>query len=118
MTSRDLVVAADRYGAPLHTSWAFDLAVTRLFILQTVAAGATSGSILTAPISGDTGSPYTISATTTLTFGAGVMASANIANALEVTAPEPASMIVWSLVACSVAVPGLRRHWRAGQRTG
>ena len=27
--------------------------------------------------------------------------------------PEPASMIVWSFIACCVGVPGLRRRWRA-----
>jgi hypothetical protein len=29
--------------------------------------------------------------------------------------PEPASMIVWSFIACCVGVPGLRRRWRAGR---
>jgi hypothetical protein len=27
--------------------------------------------------------------------------------------PEPASMVVWSLIACGIAAPGLRRRWRA-----
>jgi hypothetical protein len=31
--------------------------------------------------------------------------------------PEPASMIVWSFIACGIAVPGLRRRWRAAAKT-
>jgi hypothetical protein len=30
--------------------------------------------------------------------------------------PEPASMIVWSFIACCVGVPGLRRRWRTATR--
>jgi hypothetical protein len=81
--------------------------------LQSVPAGSLTGSVVTAPIAGATGSPYTISSVTTLTFAAGVSASASVVNSLEVTAvPEPGSIIVWSLVACSVGVPSLvRRGW-------
>ena len=30
--------------------------------------------------------------------------------------PEPASMIVWSLIACGIAAPGLRRRWRTAAK--
>jgi hypothetical protein len=79
--------------------------------LQTIPAGSTTGSVVSVSFPGTT-APYTISATTTLTFAAGVAASANIDNVVEVVAPEPGSIAVWSLVACSVGVPALRRRWR------
>jgi hypothetical protein len=79
--------------------------------LQTIPAGSTSGSVVTAQVTGVT-APYTMSATTTLTFAAGVTASANIDNMVEVSAPEPGSIIIWSLVGCSLGVPALRRRWR------
>jgi hypothetical protein len=77
--------------------------------VQTIPAGSTSGSVVTAQISG-AGTPYTISGTTTLTFAAGVVASANVDNVVEVAAPEPGSIIIWSIVACSLGVPALRRR--------
>jgi len=30
--------------------------------------------------------------------------------------PEPASMVVWSLIACGMVVPGLRRRWRTAAK--
>src|SRR5262245_59639026 len=81
--------------------------------LQTIPAGSTNGSVVSTPITGAT-TPYTMSATTTLTFAAGVVASANVDNIVQVTAPEPGSMIIWTLVACSVCVPAVRRRWRSG----
>jgi hypothetical protein len=77
--------------------------------LQTIPAGSISGSVATAQISG-AGTPYTISGTTTLTFAAGVLAFANVDNMVAVVAPEPGSIIIWSIVACSLGVPALRRR--------
>jgi len=79
--------------------------------LQTIPAGSTTNSVVTAPISGSVSSPYTIQGVTSLTFAAGGTPSASVVNSLEVTAvPEPGSVIVWSLVACSLGLPGLRRR--------
>ncbi len=81
--------------------------------LQTIAAGSTTGSVVSSSIGSGLTAPYTMTGTTTLAFAAGVRAFASIDNALAVSAPEPSPMIVWSLVACTVAIPSLRRRWRA-----
>jgi len=80
--------------------------------LQTIPAGSISGSVVSAQIAGGLAAPYTMSATTTLSFAAGIVASANVDNIVEVTAPEPGSIVVWALVAGSVCVPALRRRSR------
>jgi len=73
----------------------------------------TTNGVVSTPIAGTVSSPYTITGTTTLAFAAGTP-SASVANALEVTAvPEPGSVIVWSLVACSLGLPGLNRRRQA-----
>jgi len=108
LTSSAAVNAAGN-GSMTYTSTAAGTSTSP----QTIPAGSTTGSVVTAPIAGTVSSPYTITGQTTLTFTDGGTPVASVVNSLEVTAvPEPGSIIVWSLVACSLGLPAFQRRRR------
>jgi len=84
--------------------------------LQGPLAHGVSDTTITPFINPSLPNPYSISNTTKITIAAGLQGSTSgsteVASSISLfpSVPEPASMIVWSVVACAVGLPKLLRR--------